>query len=58
MKQPLGRTGWRGKGGCFARITVTVGKPIRLTPEELKAAKGKDDYDRIAKRIMSAIREL
>jgi hypothetical protein len=37
---------------------VTVGKPIRLTPEELKAAKGKDDYDRIAKRIMSAIREL
>ena len=49
----------RGSGKIrFARITVTVGKPIRLTPEELKAAKGKDDYDRIAKRIMSAIREL
>ena len=37
---------------------MTVGKPIRLTPEELKSAKGKDDYDRIAKRIMSAIRAL
>ena len=42
----------------FARIIVTVGKPISLTPEELKSAKGKDDYDRIAKRIMTAIREL
>lgn len=42
----------------FARISVTVGPPIRLSPEELKAAKGKDDYDRIAKRIMTAIREL
>ena len=49
----------RGSGKIrFARITVTVGKPIRLTAEELKTAKGKDDYDRIAKRIMSAIREL
>ncbi|NQW99266.1 1-acyl-sn-glycerol-3-phosphate acyltransferase, partial [bacterium] len=42
----------------FARITVTIGKPIRLTPEELKTAHGKDDYDRIAKRIMSAISAL
>jgi 1-acyl-sn-glycerol-3-phosphate acyltransferase len=42
----------------FARISVTVGPPIRLSPEELKAAKGKDDYDRIAKRIMAAIEAL
>jgi 1-acyl-sn-glycerol-3-phosphate acyltransferase len=49
----------RGSGKIrFARITVTVGKPIRLTADELKSAKGKDDYDRIAKRIMSAISEL
>lgn len=49
----------RGSGKIrFARISVTVGKPIRLTPEELKSAKGKEDYDRIAKRIMSAISEL
>ncbi|MFT4175721.1 MAG: lysophospholipid acyltransferase family protein [Luteolibacter sp.] len=42
----------------FSRITVTVGKPIRLTPEELKAATGKNGYDELAKRIMSAIAEL
>lgn len=42
----------------FTRITVAVGKPIRLTPEELQASKGKEDYDRIAKRIMAAIEEL
>jgi 1-acyl-sn-glycerol-3-phosphate acyltransferase len=42
----------------FARICVHVGPPIRLTPEELKAARGKEDYDRLAKRIMSAIAEL
>ncbi len=42
----------------FARITVSIGKPIRLTPEELKAADGKESYDRIAKRIMAAIGEL
>jgi 1-acyl-sn-glycerol-3-phosphate acyltransferase len=49
----------RGSGKIrFARITVTVGKPIRLSPDELKTAKGKDDYERIAKRIMSAIEAL
>jgi 1-acyl-sn-glycerol-3-phosphate acyltransferase len=49
----------RGSGRIrFARITVTVGEPIRLTPEEIKSAKGKDDYDRIAKRIMAAIESL
>ncbi len=41
-----------------SRISVTIGKPIRLTPEELKAAKGKEGYDRVAKRIMAAIEEL
>lgn len=49
----------RGSGRIrFARITVTVGKPIVLTPEELKEAHGKDGYNRIAKRIMAAIQEL
>ncbi len=49
----------RGSGRIrFARITVKVGAPIRLTPEEIKTAKGKEDYDRIAKRIMAAIEAL
>jgi 1-acyl-sn-glycerol-3-phosphate acyltransferase len=49
----------RGSGRVrFARITVSVGKPIYLTPEDLKASKGKEDYDRIAKRIMAAIEAL
>lgn len=42
----------------FARITVSIGKPIRLTPEEMKAASGKEGYDQLAKRIMTAIGEL
>ena len=42
----------------FSRITVSVGKPIRLTPEDVKGTDGKEIYDRIAKRIMAAIREL
>lgn len=41
----------------FARITVSIGPPIFLSPEE-RAAKSKDDYDRIAKRIMAAIEAL
>jgi 1-acyl-sn-glycerol-3-phosphate acyltransferase len=49
----------RGSGRIrFARITVSVGPPIRLTPEEIKAAKGKEDYERIARRIMAAIEAL
>lgn len=49
----------RGSGRIrFARITVQVGPPIILSPDELKTAKSKDDYDRIAKRIMSAIEAL
>lgn len=42
----------------FARISVHVGPPIRLSDEELRAAKGKEDYDRITKRIMDAIKAL
>lgn len=42
----------------FARITVSVGKPIRLTPEELKDASGKEGYERVTKRIMDAISAL
>jgi 1-acyl-sn-glycerol-3-phosphate acyltransferase len=41
----------------FSRITMSVGPPIILTPEE-RAAKSKDDYDRIARRIMDAIAAL
>lgn len=49
----------RGSGRIrLARITVHVGPPIMLSPEELKSAKSKDDYDRIAKRIMAAIEAL
>jgi len=42
----------------FARITVTVGPPIRLSPEEIRSARGKEDYERIAKRLMDAIEAL
>ena len=42
----------------FARITVSIGPPIILIPEEIKAAKGKEDYERIARRIMAAIEAL
>ena len=42
----------------FARITVTVGPAIHLTPEEIKEAHGKEGYNRITKRIMAAIHKL
>jgi 1-acyl-sn-glycerol-3-phosphate acyltransferase len=46
----------RGSGRIrFARITVTIGRPIYLTPEELKSASSKQGYDDLAKRIMGAI---
>lgn len=49
----------RGSGRVrFARITVSVGPAIRLSPEELREASNKEGYDRIAKRIMSAIEAL
>lgn len=42
----------------FSRITVSVGPAIRLTPEDLKQATGKDGYDQLAKRMMAAIAAL
>jgi 1-acyl-sn-glycerol-3-phosphate acyltransferase len=49
----------RGSGRLrFARITVTVGDAIRLTPEELTAAQGKAGYQQIADRIKAAIEAL
>ena len=38
----------------FARISVTVGKPIRLSEDELKAASSKQGYDELAKRIIES----
>jgi 1-acyl-sn-glycerol-3-phosphate acyltransferase len=49
----------RGSGRIrFSRITVSVGPPIQLTRQELESAKGKADYEQIAKRIMAAIEAL
>jgi 1-acyl-sn-glycerol-3-phosphate acyltransferase len=49
----------RGSGRIrFARISVHIGPPIQLTPDELADAKSKDGYNRIAKRIMAAIEAL
>ena len=49
----------RGSGKIhFARIIVTIGEPIRLTPEELASASDKPGYERLANRIMAAIAEL
>ncbi len=42
----------------FSRITVSIGPAIRLSPEEIKAAKSREDYDNIARRIMAAIEAL
>jgi 1-acyl-sn-glycerol-3-phosphate acyltransferase len=42
----------------MARITVNVGEPIILTPEELRSATGKEGYERVARRIMAAIEAL
>jgi len=42
----------------FSRITVSIGPAIRLTPDEIKAAKGKENYECIARRIMAAIEAL
>jgi 1-acyl-sn-glycerol-3-phosphate acyltransferase len=49
----------RGSGRIrFARISVTVGDPIRLSPEEIKAAQGKEGYQALSERIMTAIQAL
>lgn len=42
----------------FARITVSVGPAIRLTSVEQRAANGKEDYEKITEKIMSAIAAL
>jgi len=42
----------------FSRITVTIGPPIRLTQDEIKAATGKEGYAALANRIMAAIAAL
>ncbi|MCU0780411.1 MAG: 1-acyl-sn-glycerol-3-phosphate acyltransferase [Akkermansiaceae bacterium] len=40
------------------RIAVSIGPPIRLTPEEIKQASGKEGYEQLAKRLMAAIAAL
>lgn len=49
----------RGSGKItLARITVKVGPPILLTPEEFKAYSGKEGYQALTERIMAAIKAL
>jgi cytidylate kinase len=49
----------RGSGKIsMARITVIVGPPILLTPEEFKAYSGKEGYQALTERIMAAIKAL
>lgn len=42
----------------FSQITVSIGPPIHLSQDELKAASGKDGYAELANRIMAAIAAL
>ena len=42
----------------FNRLSITVGPAIRLTPEELQQAAGKQGYDQLAKRLMAAVAKL
>jgi 1-acyl-sn-glycerol-3-phosphate acyltransferase len=49
----------RGSGKIsFARITVKVGKPILLTPDEFKALGNKEGYQALTDRIRAAIKAL
>lgn len=49
----------RGSGRVrFSRISLHIGPPIRLTPEEIATSRGKEGYQRIADRIMDAIKAL
>jgi 1-acyl-sn-glycerol-3-phosphate acyltransferase len=49
----------RGSGKMsFARITVKVGKPIILSPEQFKAYSNKEGYEKLTARIMDAIKAL
>lgn len=42
----------------FSRISLTVGPAIRLTPEDLAQAAGKEGYAQLAKRLMAAVTAL
>ena len=42
----------------LARITVVVGDPIYLKPEELKSLSNKEGYEKVTDRIMNAIKAL
>lgn len=49
----------RGSGRIrLARITVVIGQPIHLKPEELKALSNKEGYEKVTDQIMTAINEL
>jgi cytidylate kinase len=49
----------RGSGKVsLARITVKVGPPILLSPEEFKAYSGKEGYQALTERIMAGIKAL
>lgn len=49
----------RGSGKIsLARITVKVGPPILLTPEEFKSYSNKEGYLALTERIMAAIKDL
>ncbi len=49
----------RGEGKIqFKPVTIVVGDPFELTPEELKAAKSKEGYQKVADRVMAAVAEL
>jgi len=40
------------------RVTVVVGEPIYLEPEELKSLSNKEGYEKVTQRIMDAIKAL
>jgi len=42
----------------FHPITVSIGKPLRFTEEELASLKGREGHQKIADKIMEAIAEL
>jgi 1-acyl-sn-glycerol-3-phosphate acyltransferase len=49
----------RGSGRIrFSQVSLHIGPPIRLTEEDLAAAKGKDGYKHVAERIMDAVKAL
>ena len=42
----------------LARITVVIGEPIHLKPDELKSLSNKEGYEQVTERIMSSIKAL